>query len=169
MSSNRVSVALLRSWYRIANLGLSLDRRIRPSRGSGVKFIVDGGDRGILLVRHTYGSRQWTLPGGRVQRGELPAAAAERELREELSLTAPDLIDLGSYPGRVHRRREQVSVFLTECRDRLPVANPVELAEMGWFSRGEIPNDSDANLHSSLGLLAGHLAERAARSGHSAR
>ena len=44
---------------------------------------VDG-DR-LLLVRKTYGN-QWDIPGGYVDVGESPAAACQRELREELGI-----------------------------------------------------------------------------------
>ena len=169
MASKTFPVALLRFGYRLANLAISIDRRIRNSHGRGVKFIVDGGERGLLLVRHTYGHRHWTLPGGRVRRGEAPLAAARRELGEELNLTNPDLIDLGSYPGRVHKRREQVSVFLADCHDGDPVANPIELAELGWFRENALPPNTDPTLPTSLGLLSGRRAEKAARSGRSAR
>ncbi|MDE1865120.1 MAG: NUDIX domain-containing protein [Candidatus Micrarchaeota archaeon] len=37
----------------------------------------------ILLVRHSYGRRNWHLPGGEVKRGEAPEHAALRELYEE--------------------------------------------------------------------------------------
>lgn len=49
---------------------------------SGALFL-DG--NGVLLVRKTYGNR-WDIPGGYVDRGESPASACEREVREELGL-----------------------------------------------------------------------------------
>jgi 8-oxo-dGTP diphosphatase len=53
-----------------------------PRLASGALF-VDGSK--IFLVRKTYGNH-WDLPGGYVDRGESPASACEREVREELSL-----------------------------------------------------------------------------------
>ena len=47
----------------------------------------------VLLVRHTYGPRNWELPGGGAEDGEDPSSTARRELSEETGL------DLG--PGRL--------------------------------------------------------------------
>jgi 8-oxo-dGTP diphosphatase len=54
-----------------------------PRLASGALF-VDGSGR-IFLVRKTYGNG-WDVPGGYVDRGESPASACEREVREELGL-----------------------------------------------------------------------------------
>jgi 8-oxo-dGTP diphosphatase len=43
------------------------------------------GDR-LMLVRKTYGNR-WDIPGGYAEAGESPAAACQREVKEELGLT----------------------------------------------------------------------------------
>lgn len=53
-----------------------------PRVASGALFVSH--DR-ILLVHKTYGNG-WDIPGGYVDRGESPADACERELREELRL-----------------------------------------------------------------------------------
>ncbi|UUV34314.1 NUDIX hydrolase [Amycolatopsis roodepoortensis] len=53
-----------------------------PRVAAGALFV--DADR-VLLVRKTYGNR-WDIPGGYVDRGESPAAACRRELREELGI-----------------------------------------------------------------------------------
>lgn len=53
-----------------------------PRVAAGALFVRPGE---VLLVRKTYGYR-WDIPGGYVDRGESPAAACQRELREELGI-----------------------------------------------------------------------------------
>ena len=53
-----------------------------PRLAAGALF-ADSGK--IFLVHKTYGNG-WDIPGGYVDRGESPATACEREIREELGL-----------------------------------------------------------------------------------
>lgn len=51
--------------------------------------VVRDGDGRLLLVRrgHAPAAGRWSLPGGRVEAGETPQAAAAREVAEETGLT----------------------------------------------------------------------------------
>src|SRR3954471_20081881 len=67
----------------------------------------DAGETALLLTQRASGLRahssQWALPGGRCDPGETPAAAALRELHEELGLrlsSAEVMGMLDSYPTR---------------------------------------------------------------------
>ena len=55
----------------------------RPRPVAGDAYAID--DDRLLLVRKTYGNH-WDIPGGYVDVGESPAAACQRELREELGI-----------------------------------------------------------------------------------
>ena len=66
---------------------------------SGVVY-AERGDK-ILLLRRQGGalSGQWFLPGGAVERGELPEEGARRELVEETGLDVDGELELiGAYP-----------------------------------------------------------------------
>lgn len=52
----------------------------------GVAALVEDAQGRVLLVRHSY-NPGWRLPGGGVDRGEAPAEAVLRELREEVGLS----------------------------------------------------------------------------------
>jgi len=85
----------------------------------GVLALVEQGGK-VVVVRHSYKSG-WMLPGGAVKRGEPPAEAIIRELKEEIGLThwaTPQLT--GIYVRRrgfatnlivLYRVREAVFVF----------------------------------------------------------
>lgn len=64
----------------------------------------------LLLVRCSYRAG-WQLPGGGVRRGEMPEAAARRELAEEIGLAASALLPAGVTCGIWDGRRDRVHFF----------------------------------------------------------
>ena len=60
-----------------------INATLRPRRA---KVVVMNPAGELLLVVNAIGDRNWTLPGGGMKRREEPAAAAARELREELGV-----------------------------------------------------------------------------------
>ena len=73
-----IPVALRRQGYRTAHRLLRIWWFVRRPAMHGVKCVLTDGER-VLLVRHTYGQRDWDLPGGNVRRGEVVQNAASRE------------------------------------------------------------------------------------------
>lgn len=79
---------------------------LRPA-AVALALVGDASRASFLITRRSQGLRdhggQWALPGGRLDRGETPEAAALRELREELGLSLPLASVMGKlddYPTR---------------------------------------------------------------------
>lgn len=62
----------------------------RPAIAGVSVFVGDGAGR-LLLVRHSYGSGAWSLPGGGMSHDEDPLDAARREMSEELGIDLADM------------------------------------------------------------------------------
>jgi ADP-ribose pyrophosphatase len=68
-----------------------------PRAATIVPVLDDGTIVFIRQYRHSIGRVILELPGGRVEPGEAPDAAARRELREEAGFEAAHLVPLGSF------------------------------------------------------------------------
>jgi 8-oxo-dGTP pyrophosphatase MutT (NUDIX family) len=154
MRIGALRVALMRRLYRMAWWGLQLRARVWTSRGAGVKCaLTDGGE--VLLVRHTYGRRDtWYLPGGAVRRREPPLRAAAREMEEELGLRALELREVGTFETRLDRVAARLTYVRAELTDRGRVrANPVEIAQVGWFDLDALPIPLGMEERALIGML----------------
>jgi 8-oxo-dGTP diphosphatase len=117
-----------------------LERGVRlrsPSYTLGAACLIEH-DGKVLLVQTAY-RRNWSLPGGLLNKGERPLDGLRREVREEVGIdveVAPDpivIVDLG---------RQLVDFFY---RATLPdgtkpddaCANAAEIEAVGWFTRDE--------------------------------
>jgi len=125
---------------RIAYAGLRTYWFLLRPRIVGVKCVLTHGED-VLLVRHTYGSRAWDLPGGTVRRREAPRDAARREMHEELGRRIDDWTPLGELFVRSNHHDDDLHLFLARMSDRQVEIDLVELAEAGWFPRGALPAD----------------------------
>jgi ADP-ribose pyrophosphatase YjhB (NUDIX family) len=59
---------------------------MRPTKEVSVMAWIEDAEQRFLLVRQALGLRLWTLPGGKVKRGESLVKALRRELYEETGL-----------------------------------------------------------------------------------
>jgi 8-oxo-dGTP pyrophosphatase MutT (NUDIX family) len=113
---------------------------VAPSFTVGAICVIERPDGHVLLVRQVYRTR-WGLPGGLMQRREEPAAAARREVREEVNLEVellgepavvvdpvPRLIDI------VFRARPVSLAAIADVRPQSP-----EIVEARWFGPEALP------------------------------
>jgi 8-oxo-dGTP pyrophosphatase MutT (NUDIX family) len=123
------------AWLRRA-----LIRLVSPTYAVGALVIVRRPNGQVLLVRQSY-RPDWFLPGGLVQRGETPLAAAARELREEVGL-APSQV-AGPLATFVDAPIRTVTVFCEAALDDVAAgaAAPAsrEILEARWFSPDALP------------------------------
>ena len=99
-------------WRMVLRLGFRCARAwwyLRRPRHEGALVAIYVG-RALLLVKSSYRA-EWNFPGGSLQPGEAPDAAAQREMEEELGLSSYPLIPAGSACGIWDGRRDRVHFF----------------------------------------------------------
>jgi ADP-ribose pyrophosphatase YjhB (NUDIX family) len=109
---------------------------IRTVRGVAIAAFRD---RRVLLVRRGNPPWQgyWSLPGGRIEKGETVAQAARRELGEETGLGAARLRFVQSFLARPDPKDPQpddrhfLSLFAAECPAGAATAAS-DAAELAW-------------------------------------
>jgi 8-oxo-dGTP diphosphatase len=111
-------------------------RLTRPRVTLGAAGVVMESGR-ILLVEHLlHAYHPWGLPGGWVERGELPEAALQRELREELQLEV-EVIKVVLVELQYKRHLD----FAYLCRPLNSVgALSAELVDYRWVEPHELPS-----------------------------
>ncbi|HET9075138.1 MAG TPA: NUDIX hydrolase [Solirubrobacteraceae bacterium] len=132
-------VPLRRLVYRCAYAVLRVLWFLRRPRTRGVKCLLWDEGR-VLLVRHTYGSWRWDVPGGGLHGGEAPAIAAHREMQEELGLGGLEWVPLGSVRSHVDHRQDTLHCFVHRGPGGPLTVDRGEIAEVRWFPVDELPS-----------------------------
>jgi 8-oxo-dGTP pyrophosphatase MutT (NUDIX family) len=99
-------------WRMALRLGFDLARawwHLRRPRHEGALVAIYVG-QALLLVKSSYRA-EWNFPGGSVQPGETPDAAAQREMKEEIGFSSYLLLPAGSACGIWDGRRDRVHFF----------------------------------------------------------
>lgn len=133
--------APLHRWlYRVAYRARARWRRFSGRLSTGVSVIACDDEGRVLLVRHSYGSGRWTLPGGGRGRGENPEACVRREMREELGCALVDVALFEISHREIHGAPNRSHVF-TARLDGEPRPDRREIVEAGWFALDALPAD----------------------------
>jgi 8-oxo-dGTP pyrophosphatase MutT (NUDIX family) len=148
--SYRVAHRLLRAWWFVRRPALH-----------GVKCVLTDGQR-VLLVRHTYGHREWDLPGGNVRRSEVAEEAASREMEEELGIRVDRWDALGDMLRISYGCKDTLHCFHAELNDPTLVLDGAEIHAARWFPAHELPAKLGRHVRP---ILARTAAFRASASG----
>ena len=97
----------------------------------------------VLCVRHNYGTREWGMPGGKLEPGEDPITAIEREIAEESGVIAEILELVGIYSAPY--RDDLVILFKGRCREQGEWKANAEISERGFFSLSNLPSPMAPN------------------------
>ncbi len=92
----------------------------------------------VLLVRHSYGSGQWTLPGGGSRKNEDPAVTIRREIREELGFELTDLEKIATFEEVLSGAPHTAHIFAAELSAE-PVPDGREIVEAQFFAHDALP------------------------------
>lgn len=135
--------AVRRRWWRIAQTQLN-----------GTRVLAFDEMGRIMLIRHSYGSGNWMMPGGGLNREEDPLAGALRELAEECrcSLANARLFLVNDEP--LFGTRSRVHMVCGEVVGT-PEVDGREIVELMFFDRDDLPENLSPHLAANLhGWLA---------------
>ena len=124
-------------------------------RTRGVKVMLLNQKGELLLIRNSYGnSRAFVLPGGDIRPFEAPAAAALREVREEVGISAEQLQPLSIHRSEAEGKRDTIHLFSARTTD-LPRPDGVEVEEARFFPLDALPETVSAATLRRIGEFRG--------------
>lgn len=131
-------------------------RAWRGVRLQGVSAILRDHSDCILLVRHSYGTRAWAVPGGGCKRGEDPAAAVRREIQEEVSCAIHRLQCIGSFEEQLSGSPHTAHVFVGLI-DAIPQPDGREIIEARFFPAHSLPEPLSVLTRRRLEFWRAHM------------
>lgn len=108
--------------------------RFRPS--TGVFVIIQNGGGRFLIVKHRYGLRRWSLPGGGPEYKELLTDTGRREVREETGLIVGIDEQIGIFTLRLSFGH--VVLFRGHVADGKLKPDEKETSDCGFYSLEEL-------------------------------
>lgn len=136
----RLAHAIRRRWWRLAQVQLQ-----------GCRVMAFDHLGRVLLIRHSYGSGNWMLPGGGLGRGEDPLDAALRELAEETGLALSGACQIADVEEPLYGTVNRVHLIAGRAHGEVRIDGR-EVIEARYFAGDAWPDNLSP-------ALAGRIAE----------
>ena len=149
-----IPAGLHRAGLRAAHRARKQYWRLAKPALTGVTVIALDGAGQVLLVRHTYGSGLWSLPGGGLRRGEAPHVAAMREFAEELGCAIERIEAVGLHRSTLHGAPTERHVFRGKIAVT-PQPDGREVAEARFFASDKLPEGCSGVVLECLAMAQG--------------
>ena len=145
----RAAHALRKNWW-----------RWRKPLLLGCRVLAFDAEGRVLLIRHSYGSGSWMLPGGGIARGKDPLDAALRELAEETACALDEAVLFAVVDEPLFGTTNRVHLVTGSARGA-PLADGREVIAARFFAECALPPDLSQMVGRHLGEWL--TAARAAR------
>jgi 8-oxo-dGTP diphosphatase len=103
----------------------------------GVFAVVKNRKDEVLCVKLNYGSGNWTLPGGHLDKHESPIEGVKREIYEETGFTAEVVNFVGAYSSP--EKDDIVLLFRAEILHKGTFIPNEEIQQIGFFDAERLP------------------------------
>ena len=101
-------------------------------------IILDGNNHVLLLHRNTPVCKQWEVPGGKIEPGETPEAAAIRELKEETGLDVEISFSIWAREFEEAGERFVYHLFLAQITRGKPKIADKRFDKLEYLSLGQV-------------------------------
>jgi len=106
-----------------------------------VAAVIERADRRLLIGqrrRKDTSPLKWEFPGGKVQDGETPEAALERELMEELGATMKKCVEIARVTHRYSETPEDIEIQFFAAEIEEAVVTPKAFEQVHWVLPKEL-------------------------------
>lgn len=118
-------------------------------------IILDKQNKILLIHRNTKDLKQWELPGGKIETGELPKQAVIRELKEELNID----VKIVKYMNFKEFEDDGVILkyhwYLCEIETGVPELVELKFNDMKYFSKKEL--EINQELSSNMKVMISNI------------
>lgn len=113
----------------------------RPT-SEGVRCVIQTEDGSqVLLITHTYGNASYSVPGGGINIGESPEAAARRETLEEVGIETRKLEYVTSLLYTKEYRHDTVHIVRATAATTNLKIDTAEIKSADWYSVDNLPEN----------------------------